>query len=68
MPQKNVIQFTPVDMLNRENKVLVLGSGPLGGSSWRWMVEEKLYTWSFQSGGCVGLIVSTEDIHIVTYL
>lgn len=53
-PHKNAMQFMPAGMKNGENKVLVLGSGPLGGSSWRSVVEEKLYLWSFQSGGCGG--------------
>ena len=38
-------------MKNGENKSLALGSGPLGGSSWRSIMEEKLYIWSLQSGG-----------------
>lgn len=70
--QKNAMQFMLAGMNNGENKVPMFGSGPLGGSSWRSGVEEKLYIWSLQSGGCGGPkwneIVSTENIHVVTDL
>lgn len=45
------MQFMPAGMKNGENKVHVLGSRPLGGSSSRSVVEEKIYIWSLQSGG-----------------
>jgi len=40
------MQFMLVDMKNGESKVPVHESGPLGGSSWRSVMGEKLYIWS----------------------
>ena len=52
--QKNAMQFMPAGMKNEENKAPMLGSGPLGGSSCNLVVEEKLYIWLLQNGGCDG--------------
>jgi len=54
---KNAMQFMPAGMKNGEEKVLVHGSGPLGGSSWRSALGDKLYIWSLQSDGCVGQMI-----------
>ena len=48
------MQFMLAGMKNGENKIPGLGSGPLYGSSGRLVVEDKLYIWSLQSGGCGG--------------
>lgn len=42
---------------NGELKVPMHGSGPLGGSSWRLVVGEKLYVWSLQSVGYMGQMI-----------